>query len=226
LRGTRIAIPSIVHLHSWRLALRAAIVFTAVAQLVTGDVLYGLFCLAALGLTLAPARVGRRSVPIELEVLLLVVMVTDMTLGNLFGLYLKLPWYDKVLHLGSSVLIALVGFLAIYVLHSTERTRFHPWLDGAAILLVTLGLGALWELSEYTVDVVLGRRTQGSPMMDPHADTMLDLVFDTAGGIVGAIVGPRYMRRSQRARHAVAEVASLLDPVSSSLRELPPPARP
>ena len=41
---------------------------------------------------------------------------------------------DKVLHLGSSALLGMVAFLAVYMLHFIGRSRIHPWdliLDGA-----------------------------------------------------------------------------------------------
>ena len=60
-----------------------------------------------------------------------------------------------------------------------ERLR-HPWLDGVAVLLVTLGLGAVWEIAEYGVDQVFGRATQGAPNMNALDDTMLDLLMASA----------------------------------------------
>lgn len=194
-------------------ALRAVILLTAVGVMFRGDVLYGLFCILALGLTLIPAALARTTqarTPFELEVVLLLVMVGDMTLGNLLGLYVRLPWYDKVLHLGSSILVGWIGFLSVYVLHVTGRTNFRAWLDGIAILLVTLGVGAIWEIAEYGVDRVLGRATQGSPVMAPHDDTMIDLILDGAGGVVAAMLGPLYMKHSARSRERVHQLAALI----------------
>lgn len=191
---------------------RTAILVTAAAEILEGDVLYGAFCVVALMLTLVPAIITRRAdagVPIELELALLWLMVTDMTLGNWLGFY-QLRWYDKALHLSSSTLVAWIGFLAIYVLHLTHRTRFHPWLDGVAILLVTLGVGALWEIAEYGVDQLFARRTQGSPHLSPIDDTMFDLVMDGLGGIIGAVLGPLYIRYSERSRSVVKAFVSLL----------------
>src|SRR5262245_31090372 len=96
---------------------RAAIFATGIAELAGGDLLYGAFCFIALALTLVPAMYARRidaGVPIELELALLWLMFADMTLGNWLGLY-QLSWYDKALHLSSSALVAMLGFLAIYV---------------------------------------------------------------------------------------------------------------
>ncbi|MBC7461634.1 MAG: hypothetical protein H7287_09765 [Thermoleophilia bacterium] len=166
----------------------------------------------ALVLTLLPAIHARNldaGIPIELELAVLWLMVTDMTLGNSIGLY-RLAWYDKTLHLSSSMLIATIGFLAIYLLHLTQNTRFHPWLDGLAILLVTLGVGALWEIAEFAVDRLFGLRTQGSPNLDAITDTMFDLILDGIGGVLGAVLGPLYMRHSKRSRRRVEAFARLV----------------
>jgi hypothetical protein len=196
-----------------RIAPRAAILLTAIAEITTGDILYGAFCLVALGLTLIPAIRARRidaGVPLEIELVLLWFMVTDMTLGNWLGFY-RLPYFDKVLHLGSSILVALLGFLAIYVLHLTHRTRFHPWIDALAILIVTLGIGALWELAEYGVDQLFARRSQGAPNQSAIDDTMFDLMMDGLGGLIGAIVGPLYIRHSRRSRTIVNAFAGFME---------------
>lgn len=195
-----------------RMIPRIAIFLTALAQMASGDVLYGVFCLLALAITLIPAIATRRldaGIPLVLELGLLGLMITDMTLGNLWGFY-RLAWYDKAVHLGSSVLVGMIGLLAIYVLHHTGKTHFHPWLDGVAILLVTLGVGALWEIAEYVVDQLFNRAAQSSPGMNAIDDTMIDLILDGVGGLIAAIIGPHYIRHSRRTRDELRELADML----------------
>ena len=196
-----------------RLVPRGAILVTAIAELASGDLLYGSFCLVALVLTLAPAIHARRSdagVPLEIELVLLWFMVTDMTLGNWLGFY-HLSWYDKALHLSNSVMVASIGFLTIYVLHLTHHTRFHPVLDGVGIFLITLGIGALWEIAEYGVDHLFARASQGAPGLSPLDDTMFDLVMDGLGGVLGAVLGTLYIRHSRRSRTIVRAFRALLE---------------
>lgn len=201
--------------------LRAAIAVTAAIHLAGGDVLYALFCLAAVGIAVVPAIVARTShgnLPVAVELAVLSILVADMTLGQLAGLYVAIPWYDKVLHFGSSALLGMVAFLAVYMLHFIGRSRMHPWIDGAAILLLTLGLGALWEIGEFATDQVFGRATQGAPGMVPLDDTMWDLILDGAGGLIGAVLGPLYMARSRESRRRVESFAELLAAVPPRTR--------
>jgi hypothetical protein len=189
---------------------RLAILATAVGQIAAGDPYYGVFCLVALAITLIPALLARRidaGVPVGLELALLSLMLADMTLGNWLGLYVRVPWYDKALHLSSSVLIGVIGFLVVYVFHLTGRLRFHPWLDRFAILLVTLGVGATWEIGEYGVDRLFGRATQGALHVAALDDTMMDLILDAIGGVVGAFVGAWYMGSSGSSRERVEAFA-------------------
>jgi hypothetical protein len=89
--------------------------------------------------------------------------------------------------------------------------RFHPRLDAVAILLVTLGVGALWEIAEYVVDQVFGRRTQGAPNLSAIDDTMVDMMLDALGGVLGAIIGPLYIRYSRRSRAVIDAFATLIE---------------
>ena len=195
-----------------RMIPRIAIFLTALAQMLSADILYGLFCLLALAITLVPAVMTGRldaGIPLLLELGLLCLMVTDMTLGNLLGFY-SLPGYDKIVHLASSMLVGMVGLFAINVLHQSGHTRFRPWLDGLAILLLTLGVGALWEIAEYIVDQLFGRAAQTSPGMSEIDDTMIDLILDAVGGLLAAIVGPLFIRHSRRTRDELRALVAML----------------
>lgn len=180
-------------------ALRAVLLLTAAGVMARGDVLYGGFCLLGLGLTLVPAFLARalRVRPSRgLELGLLVLLIADMTVGNLLGVYARLPWYDKLLHLGGAILVGWLAFLAIGALQASGRIRLRPWLAGVAVLLLTLGVGALWEIAEYAVDELLGRSAQRAPGVAPIDDTMLDLVMDALGGAVAAVAGALHWRRA------------------------------
>jgi hypothetical protein len=200
---------------AWLYALRAVLLVTAAGVMARGDVLYGGFCLAGLGLTLVPAilaRALRVRPPRGLELGLLVLLIADMTVGNLLGVYARLPWYDKLLHLGASILVGWIAFLAIGALQASGRIRLQPWLAGVAVLLLTLGVGALWEIAEYAVDALLGRSAQRAPGIAPIDDTMLDLVMDAVGGTVAAVAGALFWWRSAGGQGRVGALVTRTPP--------------
>lgn len=91
--------------------------------------------------------------------------------------------------LESAVLYRLLcfGALAIHALRMTCRIRTGFVLNLTAIFLLTLGAGALWEITEFGVDVALGAGAQGSRVMAPLDYTMWNLILDGLGGLFGAL---------------------------------------
>jgi len=195
-------------------SLRAAVLVTAAVFVANGDWIFGAFCVISVLLAVTPTLVARNAKiawPFEIELVLLWFLLTHLTLGHLLHLYTRITWFDKALHFGNSGLIGFVAFLAVYLAHFLRHDRAHPWLDGITILLVTLGLGALWEIGELGVDQLFGRLTQGSPTLPPLVDTMWDLILDGLGGVIASIVGPLYMHHSKRSRLRVAQFAAHVD---------------
>lgn len=193
--------------------LRLLILTTAVAHVLGGEYLYALLCAAVIAVLVVPpllARTSRANVPIEVELVALWGAVGDMTLGRLIGLYPGTAWFDKALHLGNSVLIGLLAFLVVYALRFTGRLRTSAVVNGVVIVLLALGVGALWEILEYVADLAFERGAQGSPVMAPLDDTMWDLILDGVGGFLGALLGTPYMRWSGRTACRIAAFAELL----------------
>jgi hypothetical protein len=212
---TQISLPRL-RANGWDLTIwsfRSAIVVTAIVLFATGDIPYAVFGVAAATLALIPtilARSQQAQIPIELEMPLLWLVIADLTIGRLGGLYDLLPWYDKALHFSDAFLIAMIAFIVVYLLHFIGHSQRHPRIDAAIILVITLGVGALWEIGEYIVDRTLGRATQGSPQMSPLDDTMFDLMLAGVGGLLAAIIGPIYMRHSNRSRLRMLVFAELM----------------
>jgi hypothetical protein len=193
--------------------LRAAVLVTGVVFLERGEWIMGAFCAIAVGVSIVPTLVVRTpnlTWPVEVEVALLWLLMCHLMLGILLDLYNRIVWFDKVLHLGDSVVIGFVAFMAVYAAHVVRGGRRHPVLDGVAILIATLGLGALWEIGEFAADQLFGRHTQGSPTMSPLVDTMWDLILDGSGGVIAAILGALYIHRSRRSRERCAHFAAHL----------------
>lgn len=60
-------------------------------------------------------------------------------------------------------------------------------------------------------DQLFARKTQGAPNQSPSDDTMFDLMMDGLGGVIGAILGPLYIRRSRRSRVLVDAFAEFIE---------------
>jgi len=189
--------------------LKAVIILTALAQFARGQFIFGLGALFVAGIASLPARMARNhrvNFPVEIEIPLFLILVVHLTLGLFLDFYNRFDHYDKLLHYGNSVLIGYIGFLVVYAMYFTGRLKSSPLMMGFVILMVTLGVGAFWEIMEYGSDQLLYgnfasvQKQQESPTMSALDDTMWDLVLNFGGGVFGAIGGALYVHRSKKTR--------------------------
>lgn len=140
--------------------------------------------------------------PIELEILISIMIILDVTLGNLLRFYETFDYFDKFLHYNNSLLITFIGFMIYYAAYFSGRLKISRGISMIIIVLITLGLGGFWEIMEYFFDRFLATPksipAQGSPTMSPLDDTMFDLILDFFGGIGGAFFGTIYLKYSKR----------------------------
>lgn len=162
------------------------------------------------------ARSSRVNIPVEIELVALWWVITDMTLGRLVDLYETSLWYDKALHFSNSILLGFLGFLIVYALRFTGKMKAPLWVTGLFILLLTMGIGAFWEIVEYLADLAFHQGAQGSPWQNALDDTMWDLMLDGLGGLLGALLGPVYIRFSKRSCCRVEAFAQLMEGKKSS----------
>lgn len=111
--------------------------------------------------------------------------------GWLLRWWVVVPWYDEFVHLFTGVVFVtpLVAALAGPEL----SRRLAPW---RAVVLGTLawsGLGAGWELVEWSLDELFGINT-----LKQYGDTLSDLALNGGGAFVGMLLSVR--PTSQRRR--------------------------
>ncbi len=107
--------------------------------------------------------------------------------GEALGFYDRWDWFDRVVHFVVPMLFSLVAYigLARADLVPDPRDQVPDVRRGPALFLLSfafgVALGAIWEIVEYTLDA-LGLTN----LSESNADTVGDLVADTAGALVGA----------------------------------------
>lgn len=115
--------------------------------------------------------------------------------GSERNFYGSIWWWDHLTHALSSSVVAGVGYAttrAIDVhsdeIHLPDRFVF------VFILLFVLAFGVLWEVIEFGLGEA-ARLAGNRALLTQHglSDTMLDLVFDTAGAVVVATWGAAYL---------------------------------
>lgn len=123
------------------------------------------------------------------------------TIGHLFDLYGGTSWFDVALHGWGGVIAALGAYWLARATHLF-------WPEGGATpfrafwvaLSAALVMGALFEIAEFTTDLVLGTETQDTPDQTPHTDTMTDILAETGTGLLVALGVAAWTRRRKGGR--------------------------
>lgn len=149
----------------------------------------------------------RVEVPWLLSIVIIVFCFSSLILGDGLDLYGKLPWWDKLLHAESGLLLSMIALWLIHIImaDNDKYIYFNKYFLSLFLVMFSLGLGACWEIIEYSYDCIMGTNTQQfmatttgsiiSPDDVPlagHAalrDTMQDLIFDLVGALLVAIYG-------------------------------------
>ncbi|MEF8814693.1 MAG: hypothetical protein V5A55_12875 [Halovenus sp.] len=112
------------------------------------------------------------------------------------SLYGSIPYYDHVTHGLSASVVAAIGYATVRAFDEhSERIHLPPRFIFVFILVFVMAFGVVWEIVEFSVDVVASATGFGVSGFTQHGlnDTMLDLVFNTMGGVVVGIWGTIYL---------------------------------
>ncbi|WP_207588898.1 hypothetical protein [Halomontanus rarus] len=115
--------------------------------------------------------------------------------GTTTSFYNQIWWWDHVTHALSASVVAGVGYATVRALHEhAEGIYFPRRFVSVFILLFVLAFGVLWEVLEFAIalsaDAIGIEAVLTQYGLD---DTMLDLVFNSIGGLVVALWGGVYL---------------------------------
>jgi uncharacterized membrane protein YjdF len=189
------------------LFLRVIAIVTGVLQLLFGEKGIGLFTLLCVAAITVPSFVTRgrvKTIPIEFELMFIVMIILQFVIGETLDFYNNVPNYDKFVHFSLPFFIGFMSFIVAYTLDQTNKQSLSPVFLMAVLVFFTLGVTALWEIVEYTSDRLLDpilpslSQLQGNSVETAIHDTMQDLIMGLIGGIFGAMLGLWYILRKGR----------------------------
>jgi len=117
-------------------------------------------------------------------------------LGSDFeSLYGATWWWDHMTHtLSSSLLVGSAYAVTRALQEHTEYIHMGPKFTFAYLLVFVMAFGVFWELIEFYIAV--GAELVGVPQVLTQyglEDTVLDLVYNTIGGLLVAVFGTTYL---------------------------------
>lgn len=175
--------------------LKLLILIGAVLLFIDRNYQAGVESLMILTITFLPLLMRNRFevvIPHEFETIAILFIYLSLFLGGVQEFYIRYWWWDLVLHTGAGFLVGVVGFLLVYVLNKNQHVDMHltPFFISLFAFMFAMGIGALWEIYEFTIDNVFGRNMQKSGLVD----TMWDLIVDCIGALVISILGYGYLK--------------------------------
>jgi hypothetical protein len=202
------------------LVLRGLALLAGIFQLIFGEKGIGLFIIISVAAITVPQVITKnriKSLPIEFELIFIIMVWLQLIVGETLDFYNNVPYYDKFIHFSLPLFVGLISFILAYTLTQTGSLYISTVPLMIVIIFFTLGIGALWEIIEYTSDTFINpilpnlSQLQGSVVESAHDDTMKDLVLDFLGGIFGALLGLRYIRTKNkfmkpRAKEMIKEI--------------------
>lgn len=144
-------------------------------------------------------RTGKVSVPNVMSVTFICFCLAHFVVGEIGELYVKSKIFDSILHTLSGSMIAILGFSIIRLLNNSEKVdlKLNPMFVAIFVVCFSITIGVLWECVEFAADMITGSNMQRysdsvtrEPFLGRDAlfDTMKDLVLDTIGALVVAII--------------------------------------
>jgi len=165
------------------LILRALVIAVGVISFLRGNYQNVFLCILSLVLFLLPAFVTKNfgiEFPDTLNIIVLLFIFAAEILGEISGFYVKVRFWDTMLHTVTGFLAAAIGFALIDIFNRNEHFKFQisPIYMAVVAFCFSMTVGGLWELFEFSMDFFFG--------LDMQKDTIVTAInsvtLDPAGG--------------------------------------------
>ncbi len=137
-------------------------------------------------------------IPDFVYLLFIIFCLAHFLCGEILGFFVKIKWWDSLLHTFSGMFIALLAFSLIHLLNKDKENSFNAniWFVMIFAFSVSIAIGVLWEIFEFACDGLFGMNMQrayvstlsgrGEPLVGSEAlaDTMKDLILDSLGALI------------------------------------------
>ena len=182
------------------IVLRLIVIVSLVFALVRGNFENAVLCVATLLLLLAPSFIEKSfsvELPSVLEIIIMCFAFSHAILGEIGCFYVKVPWWDTMLHTLNGFLCAGVGFSLIDLLNRDKRFRFElsPVYVALVAFCFSMTAGVLWEFFEFGSDMIFKTDMQKDTVIRSITSVALDPTKSntpvTVDGITSVVVNGR-----------------------------------
>ncbi len=153
--------------------LRSIVILILIRSIWAGRYDNAIVCVYVLVLYVLPQFIENRmniEIPSILEIVIFVFVFLAEILGELESFFLKVTFWDTMLHTTAGFLLAAVGFSLVNLLNSSEKIKFQlsPVYLAVVAFCFSMTMGVLWEFFEFAADRLL--------LLDMQKDTILSRI--------------------------------------------------
>lgn len=161
------------------LILRLLVVVTMVLQILNHRYENVYICILTLILFMVPSILERRlhiELPDALEIIILCFIFAAEILGEINEYYLRLSFWDTLLHTINGFLFAAIGFSLVNILNENKNVSFtlSPFYVAVMAFCFSMTIGVLWEFFEWNMDMWFGLDMQKDTVLANFNTVMLD----------------------------------------------------
>ncbi|GHU11702.1 membrane protein [Spirochaetia bacterium] len=159
-------------------------------------------------------------IPDILEIVIIIFIYAGLFLSVQFNLYYTFFWWDDLLHTLSGVIIGFIGFIVVYKINYKYSMDISPLLVAFFSFTFAVTLGVLWEILEFSGDVLMGTAHQKWDLPDTAVmmgksyqgsglrDTMSDLIVDSIGAFITSVI--TYNMYKKRKKQTLDEMKKMI----------------
>lgn len=153
--------------------LRALVLITLVRSAFLGHYEHMMLCVLTLVLLLLPSLIEHTldiELPDLLESIILLFIFAAEILGEIDAFYIRIPFWDTILHTTWGFLCAGIGFALFDILNRSESSKIKltPLYMAVSAVAFSMCIGACWEIFEYLADCFIG--------VDMQKDTLVQAI--------------------------------------------------
>lgn len=119
--------------------------------------------------------------------------ITWDALGDVVHWYAQFVWYDQAAHIIGGSALGIVAFITLWRLNQAKKIILPRWLLNTLSLTIANMVGVLYEVEEYTEDIISLSDRLGSGV-----DTVNDMLLNLVGALVFIFIADWYVHHIQR----------------------------
>lgn len=153
--------------------LRALVLVTLVRSAFLGHYEHMMLCVLTLVLLLVSSLIEHTldiELPDLLESIILLFIFAAEILGEIDAFYIRIPFWDTILHTTWGFLCAGIGFALFDILNRSDSSKIKltPLYMAVSAVAFSMCIGACWEIFEYLADSFIG--------VDMQKDTLVQTI--------------------------------------------------